>query len=147
MPQFGGSSSGGDGSSGSSGSIKASSEEEPVRSDSYGAGDQSRDVWEKSGKFWVRHHVSPRQSKFTPYANSQGGSQKGGPDPAKLKPSRTTYIQWSEKGDPGETIFDEDWRGPNSHANLGIGSWTGTTTFEEEDMPFDVFKQKKEQQR
>ena len=98
VPQFGGSSSSGGGSRSGSAPTETSSTTEPVHGDSHSVGNQCHDFWEKSGKYWIRHHIGQRQSKFTPCANSQGGSQKGGPDPAKLKPDRTIYIQWSGKG-------------------------------------------------
>ena len=86
---------------------------------------ENLDYWEKAGRYWIRHHVTPRLEKFMP---SRGDQDDGGPNIDTLMPERCTHNDGRD-----EPILDE-W--PNGDQSISSASahperWTGRTVFEE----------------
>ena len=68
---------------------------------------------------WVRVHVKPRRSLFTP------AGVAGGPEAGRLTHSRRTVVT---RADEPTEIVDDDWVGPDAHRLLPR-EWVGETWF------------------
>ena len=76
---------------------------------------QTQDLWIKEGHTWIRAHVTPRHTLFTPY-----GARSGPAHPEQLKEVRRTtcYLPSGER-----VRFEEHWK-VVGHRPLGV-QWTG----------------------
>ena len=82
----------------------------------------TEDLWVKEGHTWIRVHITPRQSLFTPTGTKNG--------PAYLEELRsirrtTCYLENGEK-----VLLEDNWR-IDGHRPLGV-QWTGTTELEDD---------------
>ena len=89
--------------------------------------ESENDVWTCSGdhNVWRREHATSRRALFTPT-----GTAGSPPRPARLRGKRVTEGTFDHDG-KGFIIVD-DWRDKRDAHRRLEGSWTGTTTFEEE---------------
>ena len=81
------------------------------------------DYWENTPSAWVRHHITPRASLFTPVGNNDG------PFIEDIAQKRTTVFTFSGGNPQQETVKDE-WNdlGPKAPRSLDQ-KWTGKTIF------------------
>ena len=96
----------------------------------------SEDFWEKQPlksdlidggcvRFkWIRHHISPRKTLFTPRDGDIDG-----PDLAYLLPSRTTHVDPSPEP---KISYDDDWMDPMMAHHVLDKFWKGKSIFIEE---------------
>ena len=73
---------------------------------------------------WIRHHISPRKTLFTPKEDNSGG-----PELAFLLSSRTTHVDPSP--DP-KLSYEDDWRDPMMAHRVLDKFWKGKFIFIEE---------------
>ena len=73
----------------------------------------------KSRFKWIRNHVSPRKTLFTPSETTADG-----PNPAHLLKSRTTHVN-APNSEMMEVSYDDDWTNPMM-SNFSLErSWNG----------------------
>jgi hypothetical protein len=79
----------------------------------------SSDSWEVATRTWIRHHKTPRTTKYDPQASPNGPSFE------ELSKDRCTVMTFED----GTSRSDmDDWTGPKANHDMKK-SWTGKTVF------------------
>ena len=80
---------------------------------------KEKDQWIETDEAWVRVHVKPRKSFFSPVGS------KGGPDLEDLENSRCTFLTYS---DDREEVVEDEFQSEDSEKGRDE-LWTGFTVF------------------